>query len=147
MGAETANDKVLSLSLSLSDNDNHIYILSCGRWPKAKCTTSFRRHLRQHHFLLPSKAAQPWANDQFWTKFSHFAIEYDSYCQILGVQEKTFIWARALSFGEWWWWWWWISKARPRGFQFFMACSEVKKRRESRVEGGRVIQLPCLEVF
>ena len=28
-----------------------------------------------------------------------------------------------------------------------MVCLEVKKRRESRVEGGRVIQLPCLEVF
>ena len=28
-----------------------------------------------------------------------------------------------------------------------MACLEVKKRRGSRVEGGRVIQLPYLEVF
>ena len=28
-----------------------------------------------------------------------------------------------------------------------MACLGVKKRRESRVKGGRVIQLPCLEVF
>ena len=28
-----------------------------------------------------------------------------------------------------------------------MVCLEVKKRRGSRVEGGRVIQLPCLEVF
>ena len=28
-----------------------------------------------------------------------------------------------------------------------IAYLEVKKRRESRVEGGRVIQLPCLEVF
>ena len=28
-----------------------------------------------------------------------------------------------------------------------MACLEVKKRRESRVEGGRVIQLSYLEVF
>ena len=30
---------------------------------------------------------------------------------------------------------------------FLMVCLEVKERRESRVEGGRVIQLPCLEVF
>ena len=29
----------------------------------------------------------------------------------------------------------------------FMACLDVKKRRGSRVEGERVIQLPCLEVF
>ena len=28
-----------------------------------------------------------------------------------------------------------------------MACLEVKKRRGSRIEGGRVIQLPYLEVF
>ena len=28
-----------------------------------------------------------------------------------------------------------------------LACLEVKKRRGSRVEGGRVIQLPYLEVF
>ena len=28
-----------------------------------------------------------------------------------------------------------------------MACVDVKKRRGSRVEGGRVIQLPCLKVF
>ena len=28
-----------------------------------------------------------------------------------------------------------------------MACLDVKKRRESRVEGRRVIQLPYLEVF
>ena len=28
-----------------------------------------------------------------------------------------------------------------------MACLDVKKRRGSRVEGGRVIQLPHLEVF
>ena len=28
-----------------------------------------------------------------------------------------------------------------------MACLEVKKRRGGRVKGGRVIQLPCLEVF
>ena len=28
-----------------------------------------------------------------------------------------------------------------------MARLEVKKRRGSRVKGGRVIQLPCLEVF
>ena len=33
------------------------------------------------------------------------------------------------------------------GLRTFMACLEVKKRRGSRVEGGRVIQLPCLEVF
>ena len=28
-----------------------------------------------------------------------------------------------------------------------MVCLEVKKRRGSRVEGRRVIQLPCLKVF
>ena len=28
-----------------------------------------------------------------------------------------------------------------------MACLGVKKRRESRVKGGRIIQLPCLKVF
>ena len=28
-----------------------------------------------------------------------------------------------------------------------MACLEVKKRKGSRVEGGRVIQLPCLKIF
>ena len=29
----------------------------------------------------------------------------------------------------------------------FMACLDVKKRKGSRVDEGRVIQLPCLEVF
>ena len=28
-----------------------------------------------------------------------------------------------------------------------IACLKVKKRRENRVEGGRIIQLSCLEVF
>ena len=40
-----------------------------------------------------------------------------------------------------------VFKSKYFNFTTLMVCLEVKKRRGSRVEGGRVIQLPCLEVF
>ena len=40
-----------------------------------------------------------------------------------------------------------LAYARVFVFLVFMACLDVKKMRESKVEGGRVIQLSCLKVF
>jgi len=41
-----------------------------------------------------------------------------------------------------------ISMAKVHGWPCgFMLCLDVGRRRGSRVEGGRVIKLPCLDVF